>query len=102
MAKQIQSNLTYLALIILWAIYLLVIPGCVTVTKNYYPVVKRDTVYIQKPVGWHLLPSWPNLQYYPSITTPGISYYGIDTLNLKYDSTVWIVGSGGSDTLRIK
>lgn len=106
MVQQQQSKLTFAALIILWAIYLLVVPGCVTVNKNYYPIVKRDTVYIDRPLfsdrgidpGWWRTPypSLPREAFHPLYRQDrGIV---LDTINFKYDTTFNIINI--SDTVR--
>lgn len=98
---------------------LTIFSGCITVNK-IYPVTKRDTVYLEKPIlgywphdrgidpgFWALpsLPSMPSGPFYPFYTPwPVIDTFKIKSGNqlmLFGDTTLSIRYTGGTDSLKI-
>ena len=94
---------------------LTIFSGCITVNK-IYPVTKRDTVYLEKPIlgywphdrgidpgFWALpsLPSMPSGPFYPFYKVCDTSVIKTGLMPWRIDTSVYIITAGKGDTLKL-
>ena len=89
--------------------------GCITVNK-IYPITKRDTIYLEKPIlgywphdrgidpGFWIqpyLPSMPSGHFYPFYKTCDTPKIKTGLMPWRIDTSVYIITAGKGDTLKL-